>query len=112
MRSKIVGSSGERPTVNCLSAHLKYQATLCYLYTDPINIGSGVNQGCIMSPTLLLIILDWIMKKVTDKRTGLTWELQNKLKDNEFVDDVGLQTEKENHNMQRKYKNWRQNHKK
>jgi hypothetical protein len=52
------------------------------------------------------------MKKVTDKRTGLTWELQNKLKDNEFVDDVCLQTEKENHNMQRKYKNWRQNHKK
>jgi hypothetical protein len=45
-------------------------------YTDLINIGSGVKQGCVMSPTLFVIIIqDWIMKKVTDNRTGITWKL-------------------------------------
>jgi hypothetical protein len=29
MRSKIVGSSGERSTVNCLSAHLKLRCATC-----------------------------------------------------------------------------------
>jgi hypothetical protein len=47
--------------------------------THDKTIGSGVKQGCVMSPMLFLIIIDWIMKKVTDNRTGITWKLQNKL---------------------------------
>jgi hypothetical protein len=54
-----------------------------------------------MSPPLFLIIIDWITKKLTDNRTGITWKLQNKLEDMEFADDVCLLTEKRNH-MQRK----------
>jgi hypothetical protein len=69
-------------------------------YTVPLNIESGVKPGSVMSPTLFLII-DWIMKKVTDNRTGISWKLQNKLEDIEFADDVCLLTEKRNH-MQRK----------
>jgi hypothetical protein len=49
-------------------------------YTDPINIESGVKQGCVKSPTLLLIIINWIMKKVTDNRTEITWKLQTNWK--------------------------------
>jgi hypothetical protein len=54
-----------------------------------------------MSPTLFLIIIDWITKKVTDNRTGITWKLQSKLEDIEFANGVCLLTEKRNH-MQRK----------
>jgi hypothetical protein len=70
-------------------------------YTVLINIESGVKPGCVMSLTLFLIIIDWILKKVTDNRNGITWKLQNKLEDIEFSDDVCLLTEKRNH-MQRK----------
>jgi hypothetical protein len=36
-----------------------------------MTIGSRVKQGCVMSPTLFLIIINWIMKKVTDTRIGV-----------------------------------------
>jgi hypothetical protein len=33
---------------------------------------SGVKQGYVMSPKLFFNIIDWIMKKVTDNKTGIT----------------------------------------
>jgi hypothetical protein len=53
----------------------------------PDKYRGGEQQGSVMSSTLFLII-DWIMKKVTDNRTGIAWKLQSKLEDIKFVDDM------------------------
>lgn len=40
--------------------------------TEPIN---GVKQGCILSPNLFIIVMDWIMKEITKKKkTGIHWK--------------------------------------
>lgn len=33
-------------------------------WTDSIEVSSGVYQGCILSPLLIIIVVDWIMRKV------------------------------------------------
>lgn len=78
------------------SARVKWNGTL----TDKITVESGVRQGCILSPTLFLILIDWIMKKATNK-TGIHWSLCNQLEDLDFADDVCLLSEKRQH-MQKK----------
>lgn len=65
--------------------------------TEEIAIESGVKQGCILSPTLFLILVDWIMRKVTDDRTGIRWNLFNQLEDLKFADNVYLLTEHRTH---------------
>lgn len=69
--------------------------------TEPINIDSGVRQGCILSPTIFLILVDWIMKKTTRNKTGIRWNAFSQLEDLEFADDVCLISEKRQH-MQKK----------
>jgi hypothetical protein len=46
-------------------------------------------MGCILSPFLFFIVIDYIMKKATkDSRTGLQWYLLEQLEDLNFADDV------------------------
>jgi hypothetical protein len=57
--------------------------------TTQFNVTSGVRQGCILSPFLFLIVIDYIMKKATkDSRTGLQWSLLEQLEHLDFADDV------------------------
>jgi hypothetical protein len=59
--------------------------------TEPIQINSGVRQGCILSPALFLLVLDGVMRKVMEKRRrGLQCGLQDRLKDIDFEDDICL----------------------
>ena len=59
--------------------------------TKPFNIKTGVKQGCLMSPFLFLLAMDWIMKTTTEnKKTGIQWTLWNQLEDLDFADDVSL----------------------
>jgi hypothetical protein len=40
--------------------------------TAQFTVTSGLKQGCILTPFLFLIVIDYIMKKATkDSRTGL-----------------------------------------
>ena len=61
------------------------------LLTDPFQINTGVKQGCILSPIIFSLAIDWIMRTVTDgKRKGLQWSLTTTLEDLDYADDIGL----------------------
>ena len=52
---------------------------------------SGVRQGCIISPILFLIAIDWIMRKTTsDKPRGIQWTLLSHLESLDFADDLAV----------------------
>ena len=58
--------------------------------TEPFTITTGVRQGCLLSPFLFLIVIDWIMRETTkDKKRGLQWSLMEQLED-DYADDITL----------------------
>ena len=58
---------------------------------DWFSVRSGVRQGCVLSPMLFLVAIDWIMRKtVGNKRRGIRWTLTSLLEDLDFADDVAL----------------------
>ena len=50
-----------------------------------------MRQGCILSPILFLVIIDWTMRKTTsDKPRGIQWNLFSHLEDLDFADDLTI----------------------
>jgi hypothetical protein len=84
-----------------------YQGCACrvvheVLVSEPILVQTGVRQGCILSPTMFLIVIDAVMRNVNrDRRRGIQWGLVNKLEDLDFADDLCLLAETHG-NMQMK----------
>ena len=63
--------------------------------TEPIEVKTGVRQGCLLSPVLFLVVLDWVSKNVyvyEGKRLGLQWTLTQRLEDLDYADDLCLLT--------------------
>ena len=58
--------------------------------TDWFTVNSGVRQGCINLPILFLIAIDWVMRKTTDSKRGITWSIFTTLEDLDFADDIAL----------------------
>ena len=59
--------------------------------TDAFPVRTGVRQGCLLSPFLFLMAIDWVMKVSTkDKRNGIQWTLWTQLDDLDFADDIAL----------------------
>jgi hypothetical protein len=57
--------------------------------SDSFPVKSGVRQGCILSPILFLLVIDWIQRKSTaDKVRGIQWNLFSHLEDLDFADDL------------------------
>lgn len=55
-----------------------------------INVGTGVRQGCVMSPLLFNIVLDIVMSHAMSGNRGIGWGLLNRLNDLEYADDICL----------------------
>ena len=57
--------------------------------SPPFEIKTGVKQGCLLSPFLFLLVIDWIMKSC-DPKDGIQWTLREQLNDLDYADDIGL----------------------
>jgi hypothetical protein len=58
---------------------------------DCIEVRNGVRQGCILSPTLFLLILDRVMKRVKGlRKRGMQWSMKERLEDLDYADDICL----------------------
>ena len=52
-------------------------------------MNTGVRQGCLLSPILFLVALDWVSRQdFGDNKTGIQFTLLQKLEDLEFADDL------------------------
>ncbi|VDO67876.1 unnamed protein product [Schistosoma curassoni] len=59
--------------------------------TDAFQVRTEVRQGCLLSPFLFLLVVDWIMKTSTSEgKHGIQWTAQNQLDDLDFADDLAL----------------------
>ena len=59
--------------------------------TEPFTVHTGVRQGCLLSPTIFLMVVDWVMRQSTaGRRTGIQWTFTRQLEDLDFADDISL----------------------
>lgn len=59
--------------------------------TEPFNVKTGVRQGCLLSPFLFLLAIDWIMKTSLNRsQNGIQWTPWTQLEDLDFADDIAL----------------------
>ena len=60
-------------------------------HSEWFQVKTGVRQGCIISPLLFLIVIDYVIRTATaDKPCGLVWGLFHRLEDSDFADDLAL----------------------
>ena len=70
--------------------------------TDSFQVRTGVRQGCLLSPFLFILALDWIMSTSTaNRKNGIQWTPWKHLEDWDFADDVALLSHTQ-HQMQEK----------
>ncbi|OOY74536.1 reverse transcriptase domain-containing protein, partial [Solemya velum gill symbiont] len=66
--------------------------------TDPFQVQTGVRQGCLLSPTIFLMVVDWIMRQSTaNQKTGIQWTFTKHLEDLNFADDISLLSHRQQH---------------
>lgn len=59
--------------------------------TDLFAITTGVRQGCVLSPFLFIIVIDYMMRQAMDTaEPGISWGQTRRLADLDFADDITL----------------------
>ena len=70
--------------------------------THAFEVRTGVRQGCLLSPVMFLLTMDWIMKTSTAQRlNGIQWTIWKQLDDLDYADDLSLLSHT-GHQMQEK----------
>ena len=70
--------------------------------TDYFPVKSGVHQGCILSPILFNITIDYIMRQTTqNSRHGIQWTMFSQLEDLDYADDIALLSTNARHLQQK-----------
>ena len=68
--------------------------------SEPFQINTGVRQGCLLSPFLFTLAVDWILKESTKgKKCGVQWTPWLQLEYLDFADDLALMSHTK-HEMQ------------
>lgn len=72
-----------------------YRDSRCAVRVDGVlseffDIQSGVKQGCVLSPFLFGIVMDWVLKTSMSDVGGLDWVEGDRLSDLDFADDIVL----------------------
>ena len=59
--------------------------------TDSFKIQTGVKQGCILSPSLFVVAMDWLMRQTNEgQNRGVQWTPTSSLEDLVFADDISI----------------------
>ena len=88
--------------IRMLYSDFKAKAICGPQFSESFRIKTGVKQGCILSPFLFILCINWLMKETTKtERRGITWTLTNALEDIDFADDICLLSQTHN-DMQQK----------
>ena len=53
-----------------------------------IEYEDGLRQGCLLSPLLFLVALDWVTRTAFDRKRGIQWTFTTSLEDLGFADDL------------------------
>jgi hypothetical protein len=58
--------------------------------THSFPVTKGVQQGCILSPLIFILVMDDMRRVTADKKRGIRWGLMDTLEDLEYADDLCL----------------------
>lgn len=62
--------------------------------SERVEMDTDVHQRCVLSPTLFLIILDAVMRKVIrNRKMGILWGLQKRLRDVDFANVICMMSQ-------------------
>jgi len=66
--------------------------------TEPFTVKIGKRHGCVLSPVMFLLIINWVTRRSTDsKGTSIRWISGKNLEDLEYADDLVLLSDSFNH---------------
>ena len=70
--------------------------------TEPFSVKTGFYQGCLFSPIIFLMMVDWVMRQSTaDQKTGIQWTFNKPLEDLDFADDISVLSHKQQNAQQK-----------
>ena len=77
--------------IRCTYQDMNYRTAHAAELSESFEVKTRVRQGCLLSPFLFLLVIDWIMKTTTTgMNNGIQWTLWTQLDDLDFADDLAL----------------------